>query len=180
MSDLPIQTKRPYVRPRIGNSLLRSVWYLCAFAGLLLVAFILPRAPLPPGSLEGDWRLEPATPRSGRVPPVMTLLVHGGHYTLSYSTDSGDSHLEIGSVKEEAGRVNLVALRALTVNAAGAGSRSLPPARSFAVEFGDQGVRLTGADGRILQGTRQPFALTGVPSPGTRGSSGLQAIQRDE
>ena len=62
-------TKRPYVAPRVGQSMLRSLWYLFAFIGVLAVAFMIPHKPAPlTQAADGTWKLE-APSATGGLPP---------------------------------------------------------------------------------------------------------------
>ena len=157
MADTPSRTKRPYVRPRIGSSVFRSLWYLFAFVGLVIVAFLLPRSPLPQRSAIGDWRFEVSTPVAGLPAGTMSLLAHGGHYTLDFETPDGTRGVEIGRLEEGDGRLEMTPVRLLTVDAAGVGRRDRPLSRSFSVRFEDDTMVLTDPSGVEIRCAAHPF-----------------------
>lgn len=158
MAETPRRAKRPYVRPRIGSSVFRSLWYLFAFVGLLIVAFLLPRSPPPPRSATGDWRFEVSTPVAGLPAGTMSLLAHGGHYTLDFETPDGTVGVEIGHLDEDHGRIEMTPVRLITVDAAGVGRREQPPPRSFSVHFEDDAMVLTDPSGVEIRCAPHPFS----------------------
>jgi len=137
-------TKRPYVRPRIGRSTLRSLWYLAAVAGVLAMALLLPRSPLPLEGLDGTWSIELRGTPTGLPDGSAQLLIQQGHYTLVYA-GSGQP-IEFGEILEESQRVLLRPLRRLP------GDESTLPTRVFVVVDGAGSLHLRAEGGGDLIG----------------------------
>jgi len=158
MAHTPSRTKRPYVRPQIGKSVFRSLWYLFALLGLVVVAFVLPRSPPPQRSVTGDWRFEVPTTMAGLPAGTMTLLAHGGHYTLDFETPDGNVGLEIGHLEEGDGRLEMTPVRSVILDAAGVGRRDRPLPRSFSMRFEDDTMVLTDPSGVKIR--CQPYSFS--------------------
>lgn len=137
-------SKRPYVRPRIGRSTLRSLWYLAAVAGVLAMALLLPRSPLPLEGLDGTWSIELRGTPTGLPDGPARLLIQQGHYTLVYA--AAGQPLEYGEILEEGQRVLLRPLRRLP------GDEATLPTRVFVVVDGGGGLRLRAEGGGDLTG----------------------------
>jgi hypothetical protein len=146
--------KRPYVRPRIGRSLLRPLWYIAALAGVLVVAFIIPRTPPALPAMEGSWQLGASAMVAGLPAGSVQLLVAQGHYTLMYqaAAGAGGSGLEMGDLQEEGDRVIMIPRQGAYQNATGQWSAELPGSRSVKVRRDGERLVLTDGDGRVLQG----------------------------
>ena len=140
--------KRPYVRPRIGRSTLRSLWYLAAVAGVLAMALLLPRSPLPLEGLDGTWSVELRGRPTGLPDGPARLVIHDAHYTLVYP--GAGQPLEFGEIFEEGRRVLLRPLRRLP------GDEAALPTRVFVVSDGGGGLRLQAEDGGDLVGRLAP------------------------
>ena len=149
--------KRPYVRPRIGNSIFRSLWYVFAFGGLLVIAFLLPRSQVSERSVEGDWQLEAEVSTGGLPVGAMTLLTHGGHYTLRFETEDGGTGIELGRLVQRDGQIEMIPVNALTVDGSGAGHSDRPQSRTFSIRFENDRMILTDASGATLIGTPYSF-----------------------
>ncbi len=146
--------KRPYVRPRIGRSVLRPLWYVAAVAGVLLVALVLPRTPPVLPALEGSWELRAEAGVDGLPPGNARLLVAHGRYSLLYEADapSGPRGLELGDVQEDGSGVLLTPLQASYRDGSGAWRTELPPPRRLWVERNGQRLVLSDGEGQRLEG----------------------------
>ncbi len=149
--------KRPYVKPRVGHSTLRSLWYLFAFLGVLAVAFMIPRNPAPPPDLSGNWTLE-SQADVGLLPAGhVEMLIQDDRYALQFegTADGLRSGFESGSVEVEASALILVPRKGAYLQADGAWSRQLPPSRRFNLGVMEDGrIVLTDSDGDTLIGGR--------------------------
>jgi hypothetical protein len=147
--------KRPYVRPRIGYSMLRSLWYLFAFAGVLAVAFMIPRDPAPLPSLDGNWKLEAQAAVAGLPPGHVTMLFQANQYALEFEGTDPEG-INTGFERGEFGRdENTLVLhpkKGAYLLADGTWSRQLPPSRRLQVTMDQGRMVLTDDDGSTLVG----------------------------
>ncbi|MFQ5668886.1 MAG: hypothetical protein ACE5HD_00015 [Acidobacteriota bacterium] len=154
---MSILQKRPYVRPRIGHSMLRSLWYLFAIGGVLFVAFLLPpgRGPLP--SLDGTWVLEVSGHPAGLPPGTVNLLIQGRRYALHdlQPGGSGPARLvEIGRLERTGDRLLLQPQISLHRDREEHWTASQPAVRSLSVRFDRKRLVLVDPQGGgTLKGT---------------------------
>ena len=157
-THLTAQQKRPYIRPRIGYSMLRSLWYLFAFAGVLAVAFMIPRDPAPLPSLDGNWKLESTAAVAGLPPGHVTVLLQANQYALEFEgTDPQDikAGFERGEFSRDEGTLVLHPKKGAYLLANGTWSRQLPPSRHLQVTMDQGRMNLTDKDGITLSGHNQ-------------------------
>jgi hypothetical protein len=151
------QGKRPYVRPRIGHSVLRSLWYLFAFVGIIVVAFLLPRNPPPMLAVDGSWDLR-AERAVGDIPAgQVRFLATGGRYAFSFeaSAQDGAAGMEMGELREDDGRLIMQPLERTQRDANGRWIQTVPPPRSLSVLVQNEKLTLTGPGGATLSGARR-------------------------
>ena len=157
MSTPGRQPKRPYVRPRIGSSIYRSMGYAGAFLVLLIIAFLVPRSSAPPPSVEGDWRFVlPAA--VGNLPAgPSVLLLHGDHYTIRTDTTAGAVRVEFGAAVERDAWLVLEPTETLTVDGRGGGTHTRPGPHTFRLRYRDGELVLESDAGVRVTGERRPF-----------------------
>jgi hypothetical protein len=154
-AHLTAQEKRPYVRPRIGHSMMRSLWYLFAFAGVLAVAFMIPRNPEPLPSLDGNWYLETQSVVAGLPAGHVNVLFQGIHYSLEFEgTDPQgiNTGFERGEVQQDKNMLVLIPTKGAYLLADGTWSRQLPPSRRVQVTMDETRMVLTDDNGNKLVG----------------------------
>jgi hypothetical protein len=147
--------KRPYVRPRIGYSMLRSLWYLFAFAGILAVAFMIPRNPAPVPALNGSWDLEAQAAVAGLPPGHLNLILQDGHYALEFEGTDPEgiiSGFERGEFQREESMLVLHPRKGAYLLADGSWSRQLPPSRRLHVTMDQERIVLKDDTGSTLVG----------------------------
>jgi hypothetical protein len=135
--------------------MLRSVWYLFAFAGVLAVALLLPATPDTAVSMEGGWRMQASRPVADLPPGRYELLVTGSRYALHYDVegpDGGAEGIELGQLLEEDGSVLLQPDEAAYRQADGIWSSDPRPARRLQVTLKDGRLALADAEGDELSG----------------------------
>ena len=149
--------KRPYVRPRVGHSVLRSLWYLFAFAGILVVAFLLPRNPQPLVAVDGSWDLQSERTVSDIPAGTMQFLATGGRYAFSFqaSQPEGATGFEMGELREEDGELLMEPTERTSRDVAGNWHRTVPPPRTLAVRVDDDRLVLSDSGGATLDGRRR-------------------------
>jgi hypothetical protein len=154
--------KRPYVRPRVGNSMVRSLGYVLALLLILVIALLLPRSPDRPERLEGSWQFRPQT-ASGPLPPGdLLLIVTDDHYALHTESGSGEGPrvgMEMGDIVLREGTAWLAPRQGIYQLAEGIWSRALPAGRDLSLHR--EGARLMLRDGAgnvIATGSRAPLA----------------------
>lgn len=149
-------TKRPYVVPRVGQSMLRSLWYLFAFTGVLIVAFMIPHDPAPVEQiLDGNWKLEAQSATGGLPPGHLNLMIQGEHYALEFEGTSPDllkTGFERGHVEMTDGIMVLTPQQGVYLSSDGLWSRQLPQTRRLRLTMNEEMMILTDDTGNTLSG----------------------------
>lgn len=149
-------TKRPYIAPRVGQSMLRSLWYLFAFIGVLAVAFMIPHNPSPPDpAMDGNWQLEARTAAGGLPPGHVNLMIQGERYALEFEgSDPGlaSAGFERGQVKMDGGIMVLTPEQGAYLDQDGQWTRQLPQARRLRATMNEERIILTDDHGNTLSG----------------------------
>lgn len=148
--------KRPYVPPRVGHSMLRSLWYLFAFTGVLAVAFMIPHKPTPPEPvMDGNWKLEAQEAAGGLPPGQVYLMIQGEHYALEFEgsdPDLASSGFERGHLEMEDGTMVLTPEQGVYLDKDGNWTRQLPRTRRLRVTMDEERLILTDQAGNTLSG----------------------------
>ncbi|MCZ6649994.1 MAG: hypothetical protein O7F11_06705 [Acidobacteria bacterium] len=149
-------TKRPYVAPRVGQSMLRSLWYLFAFTGVLAVAFMIPHTPSPlEPVMDGNWKLEAETAVGGLPPGHLNLMIQGERYALEFEgsdPDLASAGFERGHHEMDDGIMVLTPQQGVYLNEDGHWTRQLPQTRRLRVTMDEDRLILADEAGNTLSG----------------------------
>ena len=138
--------------------MLRSLWYLFAFAGILAVAFMIPRNPAPLPTLDGNWHLEAKAPVAGLPPGHISLIFQDGQYALEFEgtdPEGMSSGFERGEYQREESVLVLHPRKGAYLLADGTWSRQLPPSRRLQVTMDQERIVLRDDTGSTLVGQPQ-------------------------
>jgi len=142
--------------PRVGQSMLRSLWYMFAFTGVLIVAFMIPHDPAPAELvLDGNWKLEADTATGGLPPGHLDLIIQADHYALEFEGTDPDlltTGFERGHVTMEDGVMVLTPQQGAYLGSDGVWSRQLPQTRRLRLTMNAERIILTDETGNTLSG----------------------------
>ncbi|MFQ5767878.1 MAG: hypothetical protein ACE5ID_07845 [Acidobacteriota bacterium] len=136
----------PAKRPYVGHSMLRTLWYLFALAGVLLVAFLIPGEPAKV-NLQGDWRLQSTGEVAGLPAGRVHLMVTGQRYALEFEAREPGADpaagMEMGEIPAFNGTLTLKPVLGVYLNAAGVWQSKVPSARTFTIHRDGESMILT-------------------------------------